>query len=67
LSQPVDVYSEWVDACDQIAKETQEGPGGRPSAAHRNGRRDSEGELEGDFIEHDEDDHDADGVEDDDY
>lgn len=25
LSAPVDVYSDWVDACDQVAKETKAG------------------------------------------
>lgn len=32
LSQPVDVYSDWIDACDAVAKEAAAGAG-RPATA----------------------------------
>lgn len=33
LSAPVDVYADWIDACDAVAKETAEAAAERP--AHR--------------------------------
>lgn len=41
LSVPVDVYSDWVDACDAVAKEDVEEHGGEmaaPSRAPASGR-----------------------------
>jgi transcription elongation factor Elf1 len=31
LSSAVDVYSDWIDACDSVAKETTSGPAAPPS------------------------------------
>jgi len=48
LSQAVDVYSDWIDACDAVAKEAADGAGtatGRPmgaaAAADRGGVRET--------------------------
>ena len=58
LSGAVDVYSDWIDACDSVAKETA----GHASAhAVSRARRDSlDEDLDDDFIEMD--DADAEGV-----
>ncbi|KAI1138943.1 Elf1-domain-containing protein [Hypoxylon sp. FL0543] len=37
LSGPVDVYSEWVDAADAVAKEDNVGSGSASGMAHRSG------------------------------
>jgi len=36
LSAAVDVYSDWVDACDAIAKDNKENAGGLYQLSHRN-------------------------------
>lgn len=51
LSAPVDVYSEWVDACDAVAKETRAAEASRPKQAANSSRRaerDEEDDLSGD-------------------
>ncbi len=50
LSAPVDVYSEWVDACDAVAKETRAVEASRPKQAANPSRRAErdEGDLSGD-------------------
>ncbi|KAK4621813.1 Transcription elongation factor 1 [Fulvia fulva] len=35
LSQPVDVYADWIDACDAVAKETAGTSTAAPASAHR--------------------------------
>lgn len=77
LSMPVDVYSDWVDACDAVAKEDGEeraaelAPSRAPTAGRPKQSRATE-EEDDDIIDDDEDDglidYDAQGVvADDDY
>lgn len=80
LSAAVDVYSDWVDACDAVAKEAEEGggrgggdyaPSSRPSARTSAGRaRDEEEDDENDIIDdRDDDGYGGEGIvaDDDDY
>lgn len=80
LSAAVDVYSDWVDACDAVAKEAEEGggrgggdyaPSSRPSARPNAGRaRDEEEDDENDIIDdRDDDGYGGEGIvaDDDDY
>ncbi len=48
LSAPIDVYSEWIDACEAVAEETQETGGSRYSDRERDDVRQSGGESEQD-------------------
>jgi len=61
LSAAVDVYSEWIDACDSVAKDNAAGGGNRPiSSSYRNvegGHADDDGD---DGIDRDLDDEDLD-------
>lgn len=54
LAAAVDVYSDWVDACDSVAKEANDEVGGRdlPVARQQDARRRS-GNVEGDADEDD--------------
>lgn len=48
LSAPVDVYSEWVDACDAVAKENKAAEASRPrqpAQASRKLSRDEDDDL----------------------
>ena len=52
LSAAVDVYSDWIDACDAVAKDEA---GRNIAAVAQRARRDSlDEDLEDDFIENDE-------------
>ena len=54
LSAAVDVYSDWIDACDAVAKD-EAGRNIAAVSAQRAARRDSlDDDLEDDFIENDE-------------
>lgn len=53
LCQPVDVYSDWVDACDAVAKE---GDAGEDFAPERPARRQSEAAAKGDEEDDNDDD-----------
>jgi len=59
LSAAVDVYSEWVDACDAVAKEINEDGGPGYTQSHRVGGTGSRG------LDHnvDDEEHDGDGYE----
>lgn len=70
LSAPIDVYSDWIDACDAVAKEAAGAASGgrtgggsaaarRPAARNEEEDEDEDGKLEGDFIEEDEGDGEA--------
>jgi len=59
LSAPVDVYADWIDACDAVAKEAAKGSVETARSTNRMGRmptahnqKDDDGD--GGFIEHDE-------------
>ena len=43
LSAAVDVYSDWIDACDTVAKDAAEPTGGRGEEGVVRGRGESEG------------------------
>jgi transcription elongation factor Elf1 len=58
LSAPVDVYADWIDACDAVAKEAAKGNAETTRSAHRMGRMPTaantdEDDGDGGFIEHD--------------
>jgi transcription elongation factor Elf1 len=62
LSAAVDVYSDWVDACDAVAKEDVEDRGGEYAPSHSpaarrpsGGRARDEEDDEDDIIDDDED------------
>lgn len=62
LSAAVDVYSDWVDACDSVAKEDTKEAGGGQAQARRSlnrggGNRDSDRDMD------DDDDRDVEGYE----
>lgn len=60
LSQAVDVYSDWIDACDAVAKEAASGMSRAPPAGAHRGALDDEPTIEDDgFIEDDEGDGEA--------
>ena len=50
LSAAVDVYSDWIDACDAVAKDAATGPGAHPSDLGPGGAADnySDGGLDND-------------------
>ncbi|KAF1850994.1 Elf1-domain-containing protein [Cucurbitaria berberidis CBS 394.84] len=55
LSAPVDVYADWIDACDAVAKEAAKGNAATERSADRRGgmpRGPADPEDDG-FIEHD--------------
>ncbi|KAF1947103.1 Elf1-domain-containing protein [Clathrospora elynae] len=57
LSAPVDVYADWIDACDAVAKEAAKGNAATSRSANRMGRMPTaaqeEDEDDGGFIEQD--------------
>ncbi|KAG9195963.1 hypothetical protein G6011_01084 [Alternaria panax] len=59
LSAPVDVYADWIDACDAVAKEAAKGSVDTARSTNRMGRmptahNQEEDDGDGGFIEHDE-------------
>ncbi|KAF1998865.1 Elf1-domain-containing protein [Amniculicola lignicola CBS 123094] len=69
LSAPVDVYADWVDACDAVAKDSEPTVNpmarGGPTKAVAAGGSDDEGGLGDDFIVDDEVDAEGDFADDD--
>lgn len=63
LSAPVDVYAEWVDACDSVAKTDPQEPSSRYSAPQRAQLRQENSRTNEDdgIIDDEDDDHDAGG------
>lgn len=55
LSAAVDVYSDWVDACDAVAKEADDEPGGGSYAPSRASKRPSAGRARDEEEEDDDD------------
>lgn len=51
LSAPVDVYSEWVDACDAVAKENKAAEASRPRPSAQAARKQSREEDDDDLID----------------
>ena len=60
LSAPVDIYADWIDACDQVAKDNAADGPGQPSqkpfetAPAPAARPQAQQEYEGDFVVNDE-------------
>ncbi|KAE8850730.1 hypothetical protein PTNB85_01146 [Pyrenophora teres f. teres] len=59
LSAPVDVYADWIDACDAVAKEAAKGNAEMSRSSNRMGRmptahNQDDDDGDGGFIEHDE-------------
>ncbi|EPY52561.1 Elf1 family transcription elongation factor [Schizosaccharomyces cryophilus OY26] len=48
LSAPIDVYSDWIDACDTVAHQAQDDKGGDGNGASADVRADNEGNYSGD-------------------
>ena len=65
LSAPVDVYSEWVDACDAVAKENKAAEASRPRQSAQPARKSSRDEDDDDLVD-DRDGYGGDGIVDDD-
>lgn len=58
LSAPVDVYADWIDACDAVAKQAAKGNADMSRSTHRMGRMPTahnhdDDDGDGGFIEHD--------------
>ncbi|EUC47222.1 hypothetical protein COCMIDRAFT_90675, partial [Bipolaris oryzae ATCC 44560] len=58
LSAPVDVYADWIDACDAVAKQAAKGNAEVSRSSHRMGRmptahNQEDDDGDGGFIEHD--------------
>lgn len=57
LSLPVDVYSEWVDACDTVAQENKEANANRPRSFAPPGRAGERERVDDDLDDEDADRH----------